>query len=65
MTSQEWIERRASEMATEKEEKARAEGTMAVIEWSKIFFLAMCEYLDKCGVKPCEINESGDVYLDH
>lgn len=66
MTAQTWIEKRASEIATERERLAKEKGEMAVLDWSKLFFLALCEYLDECGIRPpCDNNEQGHLCPEH
>lgn len=47
-----WVNERASAIATAKEEAGKASGQMVTLDWSKIFFQALLEYLDACGVCP-------------
>jgi hypothetical protein len=51
-TAQQWIEQRASELATEIEKKTKEEKKVKQINWSSMFMLATCDYLDACGIKP-------------
>lgn len=54
MSAQEWIEKRASELATIHEKEMHAAGRTPVIEWNKFFFIATAQYFDACGLKPKE-----------
>jgi len=52
MPAQTWIEKRASELATAKEEEGKRLGQMVTLDWTKLFFVALAEYLDACGLEP-------------
>jgi hypothetical protein len=61
----EWVNARASEIATEIEKEVAKDGKMRTIDWSKVFFQAMLEYLDECGLKPRCRDTSPHVCQEH
>lgn len=47
-----WINARASELATEHEKAQIAAGGLATLDWNKFFFRALVEYIELCDLQP-------------
>lgn len=45
-----WLEKRANQISGEM--ILEAEGKPVTLDWNKIYFIALLDYLEACGVKP-------------